>query len=115
MRNHHCCGLVGRVSVVFKSVICPKRPNVISVIAVVVNELRPGSTHAFSFMTLTKLQYVMSLDPQVGLEKISGRLSNNFGLNSIRLSRKFAAGGGLTKIRAADGLNSAKDNIYSQC
>ena len=32
----------------------------------------------------------------------------------IRLSRKIAADGGLTKIRPADGLNLAKDNIYSQ-
>src|SRR6218665_3683657 len=29
----------------------------------------------------------------------------------IRLSRKFAAGGGLTKIRPADGLNLAKDSF----
>src|SRR6218665_2281306 len=29
----------------------------------------------------------------------------------MRLSRKFAAGGGLTKIRPADGLNSAKDSF----
>ena len=47
------------------------------------------------------------VDPQAGLEYISGRI--------FRLSRKIAADGGLTKIRPADSLNSAKDNIYSQC
>src|SRR6218665_1719900 len=49
------------------------------------------------------------LDPQGGLEKISGRLSNNCGLNSAK--PQISGRGGLTKIRPADGLNSAKNSF----
>ena len=44
--------------------------------------------------------------PQARLERISGRLINNFGLNLAK--RKIAAGVGLTQIRTVDDLNSAK-------
>src|SRR6218665_470965 len=56
--------------------------------------------------TFKKEWAIINTRPPTRFRKVSGRLINNFGLNSV--SCKIAAGCGLTQIQPAEGLISAK-------